>query len=66
MSETTEKCRCCLSESDVNELRSIFKLGKICGQITRLAEMLKFLTNLEVMFCRYQLFYFLCLYVDGE
>lgn len=44
-----EKCRCCLTEMDVNELRSIFKCGKICGQITKLAEMLKFTTQLEVI-----------------
>lgn len=43
-----EKCRCCMTETDVNELRSIFKFGKICGQITKLADMLKFTTNLDV------------------
>lgn len=37
-----------MTEMDVNDLRSIFKCGKICGQITKLAEMLKYTTNLEV------------------
>lgn len=44
------KCRCCLTEMDINELRSIFTRGKICGQITKLAEMLKYTTSLEVSF----------------
>ncbi|XP_037050139.1 zinc finger protein 221-like isoform X1 [Bradysia coprophila] len=51
MSETVvniEKCRCCMTETDVTELRSIFKFGKICGQIKKLADMLKFTTNLDM------------------
>ncbi|KAJ6635508.1 Zinc finger protein [Pseudolycoriella hygida] len=43
------KCRCCLAEIDENNLRSIFKCGKICGQITKLADMLQYTTSLEIL-----------------
>lgn len=41
-------CRACLGRNV--ELRSIFKAGRICGQITSLADMLALCTNLEVSF----------------
>lgn len=39
-------CRSCLIET--SELRSIYKPGKICGEITKLADMLQNCTKLEV------------------
>lgn len=41
-----EVCRACLIPTD--DLRSIFKEGMICGQVTKLADMLASCTNLEV------------------
>jgi len=41
-------CRTCLTKS--NNLRSIYKSGKICGETTKLAIMLNYLTSLEVFY----------------
>lgn len=45
--EAQEICRTCLMPSD-EVMRSIFKRGQICGQITRLSDMLAHCTKLEV------------------
>lgn len=42
-------CRSCLMET--SELRSIFKPGKICGEITKLADMLETCTKMQVIYC---------------
>lgn len=39
-------CRTCLAETD--ELRSLFREGKVCGEITTLSDMLVECTALEV------------------
>lgn len=44
-------CRACLVET--SEVRSIYKLGKICGQTTKLASMLADCTHLEVKIPKY-------------
>lgn len=47
--ENTLFCRTCLTPTA--ELRSIYKAGMICGQVTKLADMLANCTNLEVSGC---------------
>lgn len=46
--ESQDICRTCLTLTD--ELRSIYRRGQICGQITRLADMLADCTKLEVFY----------------
>lgn len=48
--DNSNVCRACLCRNV--ELRSIYKAGRICGQITKLADMLALCTNLEVSLVR--------------